>query len=115
MVFFTLASFQMFYVLSVRWSGNRCSQLGLNTNWYLTRAVTLTFALQIAVTYVPFLQPIFQHRDAAGRSSEPSASRWSGTALLFSEIQKYIIRRRDSAKPRRRGGHSRPSGPAVVL
>ncbi len=59
MVFTTLALAQMGNALAIRSNRLLLMQLGLFTNPALVGAVALTFALQLAVIYVPFLQGIF--------------------------------------------------------
>ncbi len=59
MVFTTLALAQMGNALAIRSDRLLLAQLGLFTNLALIGAVVLTFILQLAVIYVPFLQGIF--------------------------------------------------------
>jgi Ca2+-transporting ATPase len=59
MVFTTLALAQMGNALAIRSDRLLLVQLGILTNPALLGAVALTFALQMAVIYVPFLQEIF--------------------------------------------------------
>ncbi len=59
MVFTTLALAQMGNALAIRSDRLLLAQLGLFTNLALLGAVILTFLLQMAVVYVPFLQGIF--------------------------------------------------------
>jgi len=59
MVFSTLALAQMGNALAIRSDRLTLFQLGIFTNPALIGAVVLTFALQMAVIYVPFLQNIF--------------------------------------------------------
>jgi Ca2+-transporting ATPase len=59
MVFTTLALAQMGNALAIRSDRLTLFQLGIFTNPALIGAVVLTFALQMAVVYVPFLQRIF--------------------------------------------------------
>jgi Ca2+-transporting ATPase len=59
MVFTTLALAQMGNALAIRSDRLLLVQLGILTNPALLGAVALTFALQMAVVYVPFLQGIF--------------------------------------------------------
>ncbi|MBS3783308.1 MAG: cation-translocating P-type ATPase [Anaerolineae bacterium] len=59
MVFTTLALAQMGNALAIRSDRFLLAQLGLFTNLALLAAVVLTFLLQMAVVYVPFLQGIF--------------------------------------------------------
>lgn len=59
MVFTTLALAQMGNALAIRSDRLTLKQLGFFSNPALIGAVVLTFALQMAVIYVPFLQDIF--------------------------------------------------------
>ncbi|MGC9522789.1 MAG: cation-translocating P-type ATPase [Anaerolineae bacterium] len=59
MVFTTLALAQMGNALAIRSDRLTLIQLGLFTNPALVGAVVLTFLLQMAVVYVPFLQKVF--------------------------------------------------------
>ena len=59
MVFTTLTLSQMGNALATRSERYTLSQIGLLTNWALLGSVLLTFALQLAVIYTPFLQAIF--------------------------------------------------------
>ncbi len=59
MVFTTLTLSQMGNALAIRSSKESLFALGLWSNPYLLGAVLLTFVLQLAVIYVPFLQPLF--------------------------------------------------------
>ena len=60
MVFTTLGLSQMGNALAIRSDEESLFTLGLGTNKPLLGAVSLTFALQLAVIYVPFLQRIFR-------------------------------------------------------
>ena len=58
-VFWTLAMFQLFYVLALRSSERSFFAMGLWSNYRLLVAVLIGAALQVAVVYVPFLQRFF--------------------------------------------------------
>lgn len=62
MIFTTLTLAQMGNVLAIRSDRDSLFQIGLLSNKPLLGAVLLTFALQMAVVYVPFLQDIFNTR-----------------------------------------------------
>jgi P-type Ca2+ transporter type 2C len=62
MVFTTLCLAQMGNALAIRSDRLLLTQLGLFSNPALVGAVGLTFLLQVAVIYVPFLQDIFSTR-----------------------------------------------------
>ena len=59
MIFLTLTLAQMANVLAVRSERDFLWQVGLRSNKPLLFAVVLTFGLQLAVIYVPFLQGFF--------------------------------------------------------
>lgn len=60
MVFTVLTLGQMAHVLAIRSESEHLWQLGLGSNRPLLGAVLLTFALQMATIYVPWLNPIFK-------------------------------------------------------
>ncbi|WP_299027468.1 cation-translocating P-type ATPase [uncultured Thermanaerothrix sp.] len=60
MIFTTLTLAQMGNVLAIRSDRDPLMRLGLFSNPLLLASVVLTFALQMAVIYVPFLQAIFR-------------------------------------------------------
>ncbi len=62
MVFTTLTLAQMGNVLATRSNRDSLLKIGLLSNKSLLGAVLLTFALQMAVVYVPFLQDVFNTR-----------------------------------------------------
>ncbi len=97
MVFFTLASFQMFHVLAIRSERESVFTIGLLSNIYLAGAVALTFALQLAVTYLPPLQATF--------STEPLDMLQLVVCLVVTssvfwavEFEKLLLRRRNPVR-----------------
>lgn len=60
MVFTVLTLSQMAHVLAIRSETESLWRLGLGTNKALLGAVALTFVLQMATIYVPFLNPVFK-------------------------------------------------------
>jgi Ca2+-transporting ATPase len=60
MVFTVLTFAQMAHVLAIRSERESLFTQGLSSNWPLLGAVALTLALQLAVIYVPWLQPVFR-------------------------------------------------------
>jgi len=60
MVFTVLTLGQMAHVMAIRSETEPLWRLGLGTNKPLLGAVLLTFALQMATIYIPFLNPIFK-------------------------------------------------------
>lgn len=60
MAFTTLVMSQLFFVFQCRSEERGIMEIGLFTNPYLVAAVTISFAMQLAVLYVPWLAPIFK-------------------------------------------------------
>jgi Ca2+-transporting ATPase len=60
MVFTVLTLGQMAHLMGIRSETESLWRLGLGSNRPLLAAVLLTFALQMATIYVPFLNPIFK-------------------------------------------------------
>eukprot|EP00913_Durusdinium_trenchii_P028438 g26666.t1 len=58
-LFVALSLSQLFYVLAVRSSSELFFEAGLWSNYRLTGAVVIGIVLQMAVVYVPFMQPFF--------------------------------------------------------
>jgi Ca2+-transporting ATPase len=93
MVFTVLTLSQMGHVLAIRSERDSLFSQGLLSNRPLLGAVLLTFALQMAVLYVPWLNPIFR--------TAPLSVLELGFCLLLSsvvffavEIEKAVLRRR---------------------
>lgn len=93
MVFTTLTLGQMAHVMAIRSESDSLLTQGLLSNRPLLGAVGLTFALQMAVIYIPFLQPIFKTQPL----SLEEMALCIGLALLVGatvEIEKAGTRRR---------------------
>jgi P-type Ca2+ transporter type 2C len=60
MVFTVLCLSQMGHVMAIRSERESLFTIGLTSNPLLLSAVVLTFVLQMATIYVPFLQPVFK-------------------------------------------------------
>ncbi|MFZ3122602.1 MAG: calcium-translocating P-type ATPase, PMCA-type [Thermodesulfovibrionales bacterium] len=60
MVFTVLCLTQLGHVLAIRSEKESLFRIGIFSNKYLLGAVALTFALQMATIYIPFLNPIFK-------------------------------------------------------
>jgi Ca2+-transporting ATPase len=91
--FSVLAFTQMFEVMAIH-AGDKVSffKKGFGGNKLLMWAVLSTFALQLIVIYVPFMQDAFE--TAALNGVELALSAVLGAAVLFSvEIEKYLYRR----------------------
>jgi Ca2+-transporting ATPase len=88
MVFTVLTLSQMAHVLAIRSETVSLWRLGLGTNKALLGAVALTFALQMATIYVPFLNPVFKTQPL---SASELGLCLAAAAVVFVvvEIEKY--------------------------
>jgi Ca2+-transporting ATPase len=92
MVFTTLTLSQMANALAVRSEQDSLFSIGLLSNKPLLGAILLTFVLQMAVVYVPFLQTIF--KTEALPLDDLVISLILSTLVLWGiEIQKWVLRR----------------------
>lgn len=92
MVFMTLTLSQMGNALAIRSERDSLFRIGLLSNRPMLGAVLLTFALQLAVTYVPFLQDIFNTQAlTAGELAISLAA--STVVFIVSELWKALGRR----------------------
>ncbi|MFZ5557895.1 MAG: cation-translocating P-type ATPase [Pseudomonadota bacterium] len=92
MVFTVLTLSQLGHALAIRSETESIFTLGLLSNKPFLGAVLFTFALQMAVIYVPYLQPIF--RTAALTAPELALTLALSTVVFFAvEIEKWAIRR----------------------
>jgi Ca2+-transporting ATPase len=96
MAFNVLCLSQMGHVLAIRSESQSFFSMGMFTNKPLIGAVLLTLGLQLAVTYVPFLQPIF--RTQALTLKEFIIVGIVSSLVFFAvEIEKAIFRKRRTA------------------
>jgi Ca2+-transporting ATPase len=95
MVFTVLCLSQMGHALAVRSDRQSLFGLGLWSNKPLLGAVVLTFALQMATIYVPFLQPVFK-TEALSLADLGIALATSTVVFWAVEIEKTFKRRRDA-------------------
>jgi Ca2+-transporting ATPase len=92
MVFTVLTLSQMGHVLAIRSERLSLLRQGILSNPPLLGAVALTIALQLAVVYVPFLNPIFH--TAPLSPSELALCLLLSTVIFFAvEIEKWLTRR----------------------
>lgn len=97
MVFTVLCFSQMAHVLAIRSERESLFRLGVWSNRWVLGAVALTFALQLAIVYVPGLKRIF-------KTEALSVEELGWTVALASivfvavEIEKWIRRRREGKK-----------------
>ncbi|MDK1079891.1 MAG: cation-translocating P-type ATPase [Anaerolineae bacterium] len=93
MVFTTLTLSQMGHALAIRSGKESLFTSGLFTNKALLGAVILTFALQMAVVYVPFMQEVFT---TTGMSFADLAVSLALSTVVFwgVELEKWFLRRK---------------------
>ena len=92
MVFTVLCLSQMGHVLAIRSEKESLFKIGFFSNRLLLAAVALTFALQMATIYVPFLQPIF--KTEALSLDELMLCIVLSTVVFFAvEIEKLLVRK----------------------
>jgi Ca2+-transporting ATPase len=91
MVFNTLCLSQMGHVLAIRSESQSFFSMGMFSNKPLIGAVLLTLLLQLAVTYVPYLQPIFR-TEALTLNEFLLVGAVSSLVFFAVEIEKAIFR-----------------------
>ena len=97
MVFTTLTLAQMFAALGVRSERSSLFKIGLWSNRSMLGAVALTFVLQLAVVYIPFLQSVFKTVALSG--TDLVLAIFLGFLVLVGiEIEKWFSRRGDHAQ-----------------
>ena len=103
-VFNTLCLSQMGHVLAIRSESQSFFSMGMFSNKPLLGAVLLTLLLQLAVTYVPFLQPIFR-TEALTLNEFLMVGIVSSLVFFAVEIEKAIYRK----------GRNRKNKPTLLL
>jgi Ca2+-transporting ATPase len=97
MIFTTLTFGQMAAVLSLRSDDESFFRFGIRRNPALIGAVALTLVLQLAVTYVPFLQELFE--TTALTATDLLICVGAGVLMLVGiEIEKALFRRSEMAE-----------------
>ena len=112
MVFTTLALLQLGHALAIRSERTSTFVLGLRSNVPLAVAVGGTLLVQLALIYVPALQPVFL-TEALGPEELAIVLVAATAAFVAVEIEKAVLRRRD-ARRRRDGGGGRASSAAAL-
>ncbi|MEE7627411.1 cation-translocating P-type ATPase [Methylobacter sp. Wu8] len=92
MVFTVLALSQMGHVLAIRSERESLFSQGLFSNMPLLGSVLLTFCLQMAVLYVPVLQPIFK-TEALSLDELLLCLALSSVVFFVVEVEKWLRRR----------------------
>jgi Ca2+-transporting ATPase len=92
MVFLTITLAQMAHVLAIRSDRDSLFHIGLWSNKPMLGAVTLTFILQLAVTFVPFMQGFFE---TVALSPLDLAIGIAASSVIFwgVELEKWFVRR----------------------
>lgn len=93
MVFTTLALLQLGNALAIRSERDSAFRLGLRTNLPLTMAVLVTLLVQLALVYVPALQPIFV-TEALSAPQLLVVAIASSLGFVAVELEKWVGRRR---------------------
>jgi P-type Ca2+ transporter type 2C len=100
MVFATLAFSRITLALAMRSERDLLVRKGLLSNKAILASVLLTFALQMAVIYTPWLQPIFQTRSLS-RQELLICLALSTIGFWAVEIQKLVLQQRSRARRNR--------------
>jgi Ca2+-transporting ATPase len=95
MAFTTVVLYSLFVVFNAR-SDKQSAFTGLFSNKWLWGAVLLSFLLQVAVVYLPFLQQAFSTVNLSLNDWLLSAA-VASSALWLRELSKIIVRARDRA------------------
>jgi Ca2+-transporting ATPase len=96
MVFTTLALLQLGHAMAIRSERDSLFRLGLRSNLPLTAAVGGTLVVQLALVYLPALQPIFE-TEALAPAQLAVVLVASTFAFIAVELEKWLGRRRDAA------------------
>jgi Ca2+-transporting ATPase len=91
-VFTVLTISQLFHSMSVRAEVNSLLRIGITSNPAMLGAVLLTVALQLAVIYVPFLNPIF-YTQPLPLADLLVCFALSSLVLFAVEFEKWLVRR----------------------
>lgn len=92
--FYAVAMFQVFHVLAIRVSRESVFTAGFFRNRYLIGAVALTVGLQLAVIFLPALQPIFRTQSLP--LQEFALATGIASSVFFAvEAEKAVRRRRE--------------------
>jgi Ca2+-transporting ATPase len=92
MVFTVLTLSQLGHVLAIRSERESLFNQGVLSNPALIAALLLTFALQMAVLYVPWLNPIFK-TEPLGLGEMAFCLAMSSIVFFAVEIEKWLVRR----------------------
>ena len=96
MVFTVLALLQLGHALAVRSERESTFRLGFRTNKPLLLVVVATALVQLALVYVPFLQPLFETQ-ALTLEQLAMVLLLAPVPFIAVEIEKWVVRRRERA------------------
>jgi Ca2+-transporting ATPase len=94
MVFTTLVLSQMGNALAIRSNRESVFTVGLFSNRMMVFAILITFALQLALIYIPFLQNIFKTEPLSAQNLAICLAA-SAVVFVIIEVTKWISRRRE--------------------
>ena len=92
MVFTTLVFAQLFHAFAIRSERDSLWVLGVTSNLQMLGGVLLTFAAQLAVIYVPVLNPFF-HTLPLPLPDLMGCLAVASVVLVAVEIEKWLVRR----------------------
>jgi len=98
MVFTMLCLTQLGHVLAIRSEKESLFKIGLLSNKYLLGAVLLTFLLQMATVYVPFLNSIFKTTPLTLKEMLVTLA-MSSVVFFAVEFEKFVKRRKVGVSP----------------
>jgi P-type Ca2+ transporter type 2C len=92
MVFTVLTLCQLYHVMAIRSERESLFTIGLASNLPLLGAVLLTYLLQLAVIYIPSLNPIF-HTEPLTFGELIACTLLPAVVLVGVEIEKWLVRK----------------------
>jgi Ca2+-transporting ATPase len=95
MVFTVLAFMQLAHALAVRSERQSTFRLGFGTNRPLLLTVVITALVQLALIYVPSLQPLFE-TEALGLEELLVVALVTPIPFVAVELEKWVVRRREA-------------------
>jgi Ca2+-transporting ATPase len=107
MTFTVLSLSQMGHVIAIRSARRSVFELGLLSNRALAGAVALTFALQIAAIYVPFMNTVLRTAPLDVWQLACSLA-LSSVVFVLVELEKYVTRHELFRWPRHASRHEAP-------
>jgi Ca2+-transporting ATPase len=96
MVFTTLVFAQMGNALAIRSNTESVFSIGIFSNRTMIGAIVLTFVLQLALLYVPFMQKIFETQPLNARDLAIAVF-VSAIIFVAVELDKWVVRKRQKS------------------